>query len=467
MSNSLVGVKGPFANMSVVQRANFETLVGKMGVTVDVLLTQNPVFKRGLLALNNDNYTPPERTPWGGEEIPKLQGKSPQVVGEFWANSGHEKFPSGMVVSVDGQELTIPLNRLSEIFPGEVSGKQNVDDLDNKMPFLVKLLNSGSWMPYKEGALVTMLEELESGFDVRRDWKEDLGVKTYTDLLEHNNHELHLGLSYLEGALEKAGVKGLAKKLQDLHTEMLTKNLSVQVHPPKGYATDKPSKTEAWYVVDAEPGAGIYLGLKDGVTKEAFEAAARRGEDVTRFLNFVEAKPGEIFYIPAGTIHAIGAGLLLVEPQETSETTFRVYDYGRKDKDGNPRELHVDDSIATIDWDAPRGDALVQSLLRTPIVLQEGGPGLARYEQLVKETDFTFNRATFENVGDVLKNDTSDTEVQGWIVLNGGVAVYDIGGSEPLAEFKQGDPFLFAATFGPYEIRSTQNNTIVVQTYRA
>ena len=120
-------------------------------------------------------------------------------------------------------------------------------------------------------------------------------------------------------------------------------NLSVQVHPSDDYALKNENsfgKTEMWYIVDVEEGAGIYLGFNRDVTKEEYEQAIKENR-LTELLNFYEVKAGECYFIPSGTIHAIGKGCLICEIQQNSNLTYRVYDYGRKDKSGNGRELHI------------------------------------------------------------------------------------------------------------------------------
>ena len=124
-------------------------------------------------------------------------------------------------------------------------------------------------------------------------------------------------------------------------------DLSVQVHPSDGYALQHENsfgKTEMWYIVEADEGAGIYLGFKKEVTKAEYEAAIAN-HTLTDLLNFFEVKAGECYFIPSGTIHAIGAGCLICEIQQNSNLTYRVYDYGRKDKKGNERELHVEKAL--------------------------------------------------------------------------------------------------------------------------
>mgnify|MGYP003293286632 CR=1 FL=1 len=124
-------------------------------------------------------------------------------------------------------------------------------------------------------------------------------------------------------------------------------NLSVQVHPSDEYALQHENsfgKTEMWYIVEAEEGAGIYLGFNRTVTKEEYERAIKENR-LTELLNFYEVKAGDCYFIPSGTIHAIGKGCLICEIQQNSNLTYRVYDYGRKDKNGKERELHIDKAL--------------------------------------------------------------------------------------------------------------------------
>lgn len=138
-------------------------------------------------------------------------------------------------------------------------------------------------------------------------------------------------------------------------------SLSVQVHPDDAYALRHgldAGKTEAWYIVDAKPGAKIVYGLKPGVAYEPqkFKEAALSG-NLEEYLNYVEVKKGDIYYIPAGLVHAIGAGILIAEVQQNSNTTFRIYDYNRVDANGNKRELHIDSALEAIKPDALKGES--------------------------------------------------------------------------------------------------------------
>ena len=127
--------------------------------------------------------------------------------------------------------------------------------------------------------------------------------------------------------------------------------LSLQVHPPLSYAREHPGahlKTEAWYVVANEPGAKLYRGLRRGVTKEQFRAALGNGS-VMEMVHAMEVKPGQSVYLPSGTVHALGAGILVAEVQTPSDTTFRVWDFGRVEN-GRPRKLHVEEALECIDF---------------------------------------------------------------------------------------------------------------------
>lgn len=124
-------------------------------------------------------------------------------------------------------------------------------------------------------------------------------------------------------------------------------NLSVQVHPSDEYALANENsygKTEMWYVVEAEEGAGLYIGFKRDVTEEEFRTliAENRLQEV---LNFIPVKAGEWYFIEAGTVHAIGKGVLIAEVQQNSNLTYRLYDYGRVGADGKPRALHVEKGV--------------------------------------------------------------------------------------------------------------------------
>lgn len=145
-------------------------------------------------------------------------------------------------------------------------------------------------------------------------------------------------------------------------------DLSIQVHPPVHLAAELGGepKTEMWFIADRDPGAKLYVGLKRGVTREAFEQSITQGT-VADMVHSVSPEPGDSIFIASGRLHAIGAGFLIHEIQQNSDTTYRVFDWNRLGLDGKPRELHVEKSMASIDFDdfepgmdVPAGDTLAE-----------------------------------------------------------------------------------------------------------
>lgn len=144
--------------------------------------------------------------------------------------------------------------------------------------------------------------------------------------------------------------------------------LSVQVHPPASVAPKLGGepKTEMWHILDALLESDLYAGLKRGTTRAGFEKALHEGR-VAEQLHSLPIKSGDTMFIPSGRVHAIGAGNLLVEVQQNSDTTYRVFDWNRLGLDGKPRELHVAESLMSIDFDdieptvePPRGETIVE-----------------------------------------------------------------------------------------------------------
>lgn len=129
-------------------------------------------------------------------------------------------------------------------------------------------------------------------------------------------------------------------------------NLSVQIHPDQKFAVDNGmgeyGKTECWYILDAAKNAQLIIGFKERVSSDDIRYAIKN-DTLYQLLNYVNVKAGEVYYIPAGTVHAILGGSLIYEIQEPSDTTFRLYDWGRKDATGKYRNLHVEESIQIAD----------------------------------------------------------------------------------------------------------------------
>jgi mannose-6-phosphate isomerase len=136
--------------------------------------------------------------------------------------------------------------------------------------------------------------------------------------------------------------------------------LSLQVHPPAGVAIPLGGepKTECWYIADTAPEAELYLGLREQISPAVFRDALKQGS-ATELIHRLPVKTGDTFFIPSGRIHAIGAGNLIVEVQQNSDTTFRVYDWERKDAAGKGRQLHIEEAIRCVDFNDRQPKAVV------------------------------------------------------------------------------------------------------------
>lgn len=168
----------------------------------------------------------------------------------------------------------------------------------------------------------------------------------------------HKGLSFSR-YLETVGKAVLGWKCAPLQAFPLLikfidakQNLSVQVHPDDDYALaneNEYGKNEMWYVIDSEPCAGLYVGFKEDVDREEVEERIANNT-ILDILNFYPTNAGDVFFIPSGTVHAVGKGNLICEIQQSSNSTYRLYDYGRLDKFGNPRELHLNKALDVLDY---------------------------------------------------------------------------------------------------------------------
>lgn len=213
-------------------------------------------------------------------------------------------------------------------------------------------------------------------------------------------------------------------------------NLSVQVHPDNEYAArveHEFGKTEMWYVLDAAPGATLIYGFKNKIGKEEFKQAIE-SNTLLDVLNVVEVKKGDMFFIEAGTVHAIGKGALIAEIQQNSNSTYRVYDYGRLGKDGKPRELHIQKAIDVSKTEPAKYGT-------KPFGKKEEISGGTR--QMLTECPL-FSVYNYELCGKVELN--ANEESFNHILVVGGSG--KIGGRE----FKKGDSFFVPANYGNYEI---------------
>lgn len=245
--------------------------------------------------LRADNFTPPSRTPWGGERILReykrglLPGRAERRVGESWEVSVEPDFPARLE---DGRLL-------SEYIAADPRG--------------------------------VLGAEADRGRD---------GTALLVKLIDAREP------------------------------------LSVQIHPAddyRGLAADEGGKPESWYVLDREPGAGLYLGFVPGTEEQAVRAALREGRTLEPLLRFVPVEPGDFFLIDAGTPHAIGGGLTLVEPQYVTPgrrgVTYRYWDWnrrydanGREDPSGSARPLHVQHALEVTAWERVRAPNFVEAI---------------------------------------------------------------------------------------------------------
>lgn len=237
------------------------------------------------------------------------------------------------------------------------------------------------------------------------------------------------------------GVFPLLVKLLDAN-----RPLSVQVHPDDRYARahegdSELGKTEMWYVLWAREGAEIIHGLVPGTTRKSFQEALRDG-CVEDCLRRVPAKAGDAFLIEAGTVHAILDGIVIAEVQQSSNTTYRVYDWGRLGSDGRPRDLHLQQAIDVIDFETERRAPSVPEVLAAD-------PGSVVHREIVSKSDkFVVERVVIPKA-EILKGTLAGETLEIWGVLSGTATVKGEGGALELEGVAFG---LLPATMGSYEI---------------
>ncbi len=211
-------------------------------------------------------------------------------------------------------------------------------------------------------------------------WPPELAGKSLSELVRDFPNEI-LGRQIAE----KYKQFPLLIKFLDAH-----KDLSLQVHPDDKLARELVNdngKTEAWVVLHADRGSRIYAGLKPGVTRESFKSAIESGK-VPEMVHWFEPEPGDCIMIPAGTVHAIGAGIVLAEIQQMSDATFRVDDWGRLGPDGKPRQLHLKETMLATDFNRGPVSATVVEKIECS--------GSYTHELLTRCDYFEIHRCRFE-----------------------------------------------------------------------
>lgn len=208
--------------------------------------------------------------------------------------------------------------------------------------------------------------------------------------------------------------------------------LSVQVHPDDATAQrqgEPCGKTECWYVLNAKPGAQIALGLKPGTTREQFERSIHENR-AEELLNWSRLEPGDMFFVEAGTVHTLGGGSVLLETQQNSDTTYRLYDYGR------PRELHVRQGM-----EAMKEETIAGKIARQPL-----GDG---HERLIANEKFVVDRFTLDQPKTFRSQ--PGRSAQNLVVLDGCAAV-EVAGSEPML-VQRGEAAIIPAAIAEYTLR--------------
>ena len=216
-------------------------------------------------------------------------------------------------------------------------------------------------------------------------------------------------------------------------------DLSVQVHPDDEYALRVEGgygKTEMWYVMDSDPGAKLYYGFTRPLTKEEYVRRIRENT-LLEVLNAVEVQRGDVFFIPAGTIHSIGKGLLIAEIQQNSNTTYRVYDYGRRDSQGNTRELHIDKALDVTALGPAPVSVLPKEILRED----------ARVQTLADCPYFTTQKVQLDGA----VHWTSGPDSFQALLCMGGDGVLELAGEA--TDFHRGDCLFIPASSGKFVLR--------------
>lgn len=230
-------------------------------------------------------------------------------------------------------------------------------------------------------------------------------------------------------------------------------DLSVQVHPDDRYARvhekGENGKTECWYVMDCDEGAALACGFNRELTKDEFRRAIKQGT-VLDCMQLVPVKKGDVFFIEAGTLHAIGAGILIAEIQQSSNLTYRVYDYDRVGPDGKPRELHIDKAVdVTKTWPAPpRRNIPLTDYQGYSVALLADCPYFTVTELHITEG------AAFPASGGKSYTHLLCTDGEAALVYENGVAM-------PVVK---GDSVFLPANFGAYSLRGKHCTFLCTQT---
>jgi mannose-6-phosphate isomerase len=223
--------------------------------------------------------------------------------------------------------------------------------------------------------------------------------------------------------------------------------LSVQVHPDNAHAPGESGKTECWVVVHAEPGAWLAHGLKPGVTREQLAVAVSTGR-FEELLHIVPAREGDFFWVPAGMVHAIGPGLVLAEVQQSSDLTYRLYDWNRVDLDGKPRPLHIREAmdVVRLAGESPPSGGRGRTVDEVGLIV----------DHLVDCPSFSLSRIVLDH-----RSWSADTggAMAALVVLAGSALLATAEGSMDL---RAGDTVLVPADAAQYALQQAQQLTVLV-----
>ncbi len=252
---------------------------------------------------------------------------------------------------------------------------------------------------------------------------------TLSEVIEKHGHEI-MGTYYCDGVKFP-----LLFKLLDANDK-----LSVQVHPDDEFADKNENgelgKTEMWYVLKADEGAKLVFGFNPGVTEKMYKNAINDGT-LESLLNYVDVKEGDVFFIKSRTVHAIGGGIMIAEMQQSSDTTYRVYDYNRVGADGKKRELHVEKAVAVSDLDCVTGKEK-----STGVKIKAGN------NEITYSVSCEYFSMDIMDITDKIEIATEDSVNIVFIADGEGEIEYK-GGYE---SFKTGDTFVIPASLGEYSI---------------
>lgn len=251
--------------------------------------------------------------------------------------------------------------------------------------------------------------------------------------------------------IEKFGVDIVGREVHAAHGRLpllikfidANNRLSVQVHPNDEYAriheNGELGKNEIWYILAAKPGAKLVYGTRPGITREDFERAVRE-DKIMECLNEIEVLPGDVLNIPSGLVHAIGEGIVLAEIQQSSNTTYRVFDYNRVDSKGNKRPLHIEKALEVMEFSPETGEAKTKGL-----DVRLDSTSIKSYK--IANKYFSVEEYLIDGL---VQENADGSRFYIYVFVEGEA---EIKYNEGAIEAKKGDTVLIPATMGNYSIK--------------